>query len=136
MDLNKSIISTVTKIKISNSKLSIEIGTYNRTPLQDRICPLCEDGIEDEFHFLIKCKSLELTINEFFTKLENIVPSFSSMSDEEKFNFILKSNDFDICSVCAIGINDMYCENVTKKQIWLYTYMYEQIVKYRTCRNN
>merc|ERR1712212_1355242 len=27
----------------------------NRIPQEDRICPLCHNGIEDEVHFLLKC---------------------------------------------------------------------------------
>lgn len=116
LDLNKSVISKMVKIRISNSKLLIEVGRYTRTPLEQRICPLCKDGIEDEFHFLIKCKALEFNRSILFCNLSDIVPSFANMSDQDKFSFILKSNDTDICTVCVAGISDMYDSNIHLKQ--------------------
>ena len=52
-DVNKKSISTITKIRISNSNLNIEKGRYLNTPAEDRICKLCNSGVEDEFHFTI-----------------------------------------------------------------------------------
>ena len=51
-DVNKKSISTFVKIRISNSNLSnsnlnIEKGRYLNTPAEDRICKLCNSGVED-----------------------------------------------------------------------------------------
>jgi hypothetical protein len=35
--------------------------------------------------------------------ISNIVPSFTTMSDVEKFMFLLTSYDFDICKVVILG---------------------------------
>ena len=104
------------KIRISNSKLLIEVGRYTRTPLEQRICPICKDGIEDEFHFLIQCKALELNRKVLFCNLSDIVPSFVNMSEQDKFSFILKSNDTDISTASVAGISDMYDLNIHLKQ--------------------
>jgi hypothetical protein len=37
-----------------------------------------------------------------FRNISNIVPSFTTMSDVEKFMFLLTSHDFDICKVVMI----------------------------------
>jgi hypothetical protein len=38
-----------------------------------------------------------------FRNISDIVPSFTTMSDVEKFMFLLTSHDFDICKVaCAV----------------------------------
>jgi hypothetical protein len=50
-DVSKKYISTFVKIRISNSNLNIEKGRYLNTPAEDRICKLCNSGVEDEFHF-------------------------------------------------------------------------------------
>ena len=47
------------KIRISNSNLNIEKGRYLNTPAEDRICKLCNSGVEDEFHFTIICSKLQ-----------------------------------------------------------------------------
>ena len=41
------------KLRISNHKLMIEAGKYDKTPHNDRFCPVCNSGIiEDIFRFL------------------------------------------------------------------------------------
>ena len=52
---------SLTKLRLSDHRLMIESGRRckPKTPLQERICPLCNDGsnksIEDEVHFLLSC---------------------------------------------------------------------------------
>lgn len=41
------------KFRISNHKLNIETGRYEKISRFDRIYPVC--GIEDEIHFLFNC---------------------------------------------------------------------------------
>jgi hypothetical protein len=55
-------ISTFVKIRISNSNLNIEKGRYLNTPAEDRICKLCNSGVEDEFHFTNICSKLQSSI--------------------------------------------------------------------------
>ena len=51
----------LTKLRLSAHSLEIETGRHknknkkDKTKREDRICPLCKVGIEDETHFLIKC---------------------------------------------------------------------------------
>jgi hypothetical protein len=37
------------KIRISNSSLKIEQGRHNKTPLENRLCPLYLAEVEDEY---------------------------------------------------------------------------------------
>jgi hypothetical protein len=43
----------LTKFRISAHNLNIEKGRYIGTKVEDRICNLCKNNIEDEVHFLI-----------------------------------------------------------------------------------
>ena len=47
----------ITKLRLSNQKLAIETGRYVKPyqPPDQRICPLCKTGLEDEEHFLMNC---------------------------------------------------------------------------------
>ena len=47
----------ITKLRLSNHKLAIETGRYVKPyqPPDQRICPLCKTGLEDEEHFLMNC---------------------------------------------------------------------------------
>ena len=49
--------------------LQIELGRYTspKTPLNLRICKLCNDGIEDQEHFLFHCHALTEPRNNFFS---------------------------------------------------------------------
>ena len=50
---DKVCLTFFTTMRISNSKLFIKEGRFN--PYNNRICLICNDGVEDEFHFVIKC---------------------------------------------------------------------------------
>jgi hypothetical protein len=63
--MNKNYISTFVKIRISNSNFNIEKGIYLNTPAEDRICKLCNSGVEDEFHFTIICSKLQSYVKNF-----------------------------------------------------------------------
>ena len=65
---------------------------------------------------LIQCKALEINRNVLFCNLSDIVPSFANMCEQDKFSFILKSNDTDISTVSVAGISDMYNLNIYLKQ--------------------
>jgi hypothetical protein len=62
-DVNKKYISTFVKIRIRNSNLNIEKGRYLNTPAEDRICKLCNSGVEDEFILLLYVKNYSLVKN-------------------------------------------------------------------------
>ena len=51
----------LTKLRISNHQLEIEVGRYIRPykKPEDRICQLCKTEVEDEFHFLLKCQQYQ-----------------------------------------------------------------------------
>jgi hypothetical protein len=47
----------MSRLRISNHRLQVEVGRYKRplVPRHDRICEFCQDGVEDEAHFLFQC---------------------------------------------------------------------------------
>ena len=49
----------LTKFRINAHNLNIEKGRYIGTKVEDHICNLCKNNIEDEIHFLITCPLLE-----------------------------------------------------------------------------
>ena len=49
----------LSKLRVSSHRLEIEVGRWtrpNRIPIEQRKCRIC-NMIEDEFHFLLECKS-------------------------------------------------------------------------------
>ena len=47
------------KFRISNHKREIEQGRYRNISADKRTCKLCNNGVEDEIHYLLKCSVLE-----------------------------------------------------------------------------
>ena len=48
--------------------------------------------------------------------ISDIAPSFTTMSDVDKFMFLLTSHDLDICKVVILGVSNMYLVNQSMKQ--------------------
>ena len=57
---------TLVKLRISNHKLNIETGRYNKISRCDRICPVCSLDIEDEIHFLFDCAKYSSIRDDFY----------------------------------------------------------------------
>jgi hypothetical protein len=104
--LDKNVITNYTKIRISNSSLKIE--HHNKTPLENRLCPLCLAEVEDEFHFTVKCTSLYAVRDKLYDEISAIIPSFVNITDESKFKFMYTYSEYDVIRVIVKGINDMY----------------------------
>ena len=50
---------TLSKFRMSNHKLKIEVGRWANTPRNERLCDICEtQSLGDEFHFLFECSKL------------------------------------------------------------------------------
>ena len=79
----------LTKLRLSNHQLMIEIGRHKKLPKEERICQICHDGIEDEIHFLIKCKTLQQLRQPLLASCYESKPNFDFYTDKEKFIFIM-----------------------------------------------
>lgn len=63
----------ITKFRCSDHILEIEKGRHNKTKIEDRICKTCNQGIEDEMHFLKSCKTYSNLRDHYFCdKTKNI----------------------------------------------------------------
>jgi hypothetical protein len=108
LDIDKTLIKQFTHIKISNSKPMIELGRHNKTDINNRMCPLCKNGVEDEYHFIILCSSLNNIRNKMFANILSIFPSFRVLTDEKKFLYLFRCEEYDIVEVIVRGVNEMY----------------------------
>jgi hypothetical protein len=88
---------TFSKLRLSAHSLHIETGRFckPKTPVQDRICNYCKSSeIEDELHFTIKCTLYDKERQNLYKEL-NSFTNFRSLTDEEKFKFLMSGNDGD-----------------------------------------
>ena len=71
----------------------IEKGRYCGTKVEDRICNLCKNGIEDEVHFLFTCPALNKYRDPYIKYIDEKHKNFSVLSDENKLIWLLSSED-------------------------------------------
>ena len=71
----------LSKLRLSNHVLMIEKGRQYGIEPGNRLCPLCLNGnVEDEFHFLLKCKTYSHLRKNLLENTERLFPYFGNMS--------------------------------------------------------
>ena len=88
-----------TKLRISSHDLHIETGRYskpNKTPVEERICTFCSSNkVEDEYHTIMECSFYADIRGPFLKILDDIIPYFNALNNEDKFIFIMSFNNGD-----------------------------------------
>ncbi len=64
--------------------LEIETGRYKGLPREERICSLCNTGIEDQIHFALKCPVYNNFRNEFNITCIERIPNWATLNDTQK----------------------------------------------------
>ena len=90
----------LTAFRTRNHRLPIEIGRWSSIPLNQRICRLCNNGIGDEYHYVLTCDSLTTQRGQY------IKPYFYRRPNTLKFHSLMNSkNETNLTKLCAfIGI--------------------------------
>ena len=88
----------MTKFRLSNHSLMIEIGRHKGIPKEHRFCPFCPNTVETEIHFLLLCPVYDLLRGEVMGSINIIKPSFTFYTNEQKLQFLLSNTDnLNIC---------------------------------------
>ena len=74
--------------------LQVEQGRHMGIPRSLRFCPMCQDGVEDSFHFTMRCASLDPIRQQFFQMVDAIVNvedcfGWTQMDLRARWEFIL-----------------------------------------------
>ena len=93
---NFDIRKTLAKFRCSDHTLEIESGRHRNTNVNERICKICNTGIENEIHFLALCPLYKPLRNRYFRNVqENDYVNLLKCSDKGtafKFgNYIMKA---------------------------------------------
>ena len=88
----------IARLRLSSHKLHIETGRYlvgiQRLKPHERICYKCNSNeCEDEFHLIVKCKFYDNIREQLLNKLYELYPFYKSMSDNDKFIFIMSNRN-------------------------------------------
>ena len=82
----------LTKLRLSNHRLKIEVGRHKKIPKHLRFCPFCPTYIEDEIHFLVVCKTFQTNRNDLINVLSKKMGSFSSLDVIQKFRILMSDH--------------------------------------------
>ena len=95
---NTNVRKNVTKFRLSNHKLMIEVGRHQKIDAEQRFCPFCPNTVEDEFHFLLYCPTYDIQRSTFLDPITNKIHNFSLLPDPRKFEIVMSYMDPDLCS--------------------------------------
>lgn len=104
----------LTKFRVSSHNLNIEKGRYIGVKVNDQVCELCKESVEDEMHFLIKCPHLETHRKLYINMLINKYKNFAALSEEHKFIWMMCSEDKAVINVVLKLISCLFEERLIK----------------------
>ena len=84
----------LTKLRTSSHNLEIERGRYVRPRVspEQRLCSTYH-VIDDEIHFVTKCRINSCERKSFFQKMSFVDPNFTAVDDKNKFVYLMQSQD-------------------------------------------
>lgn len=96
----------ITKLRISAHKLKIEVGRYQGTLLQNRVCHRCNTGeIDDEIHYLFKCVKFTQEKAELNEQITLIYQNINNLDDNNRLLWILNNeNSIILKALCQYMI--------------------------------
>ena len=91
----------LTKLRISNHTLEIEKGRYGpkRKKADQRFCSSCQEQVEDEKHFLLKCPLYATVRQELFNSTEFRNIDRNKLSEDQLFMMLINPPSSTQCLV-------------------------------------
>ena len=93
---NTSARIQMTKLRLSNHSLMIEVGRFTNIPKEMRFCPFCRETVETEVHFLLNCPTYKFLRLKFLNPIYRINPGFNLFTEEQKFEYIMCTVDINL----------------------------------------
>ena len=96
--------SAYAKFRCGVAPLNIELGRYRQSPVEQRLCPMCDtNNVEDESHVLLVCPLYNDIRNSLYDAIVLKHPDFNELNNDDKIILILSSEDCikDTAKACA-----------------------------------
>ena len=102
---------TLATFRLGNHRLAVETlrAARPKVPYEDRTCPVCHTGVENEVHFLFKCGwyGYQETRQRFTSEMAGIVNNFHELSAEDKSVYLMIQEDRKVTESLAQYIIDL-----------------------------
>ena len=106
---NRNYRAVICKIRTSAHSLMIERGRYRYFNINKnkRHCPICKTRqIEDENHFILKCKRFEQIRLKFYDKVSKTLNFKNVNNAENKMNILLNNKSYPILKLTSSFISN------------------------------
>ena len=85
----------ITKFRLSNHRLMIEVGRHNNTPRERRFCPFCSHAIENECHFMFTCPTYNHLRARLLKPITDNIYNFQHLPHNSRMQILLSSIEHD-----------------------------------------
>ena len=100
--------SALARFRCGTAAIRIETGRYEGLPENERICPVCENVVEDEYHVLCRYPLHTDLREEYYEFLiAEMDVNVHNLSKEEKLRLILSNTEFS-----AIRASAKFCSQI------------------------
>ena len=65
--LSPQSVKYITMYRLCSDRLNIESGRFRQVSRNERLCVYCENEVEDEFHFILKCPKYSILRRQYIT---------------------------------------------------------------------
>ena len=89
LNLKRSQRSIIAKLRLGILPINIELGRYNNTPREDRLCTVCDkQEVEDEKHLLFSCPVYANERRILLTSASHHIPNFNLLNKDDKIKLL------------------------------------------------
>jgi ssDNA-specific exonuclease RecJ len=107
--------SAFAKFRCGVAPLRIETDRYENKNVNERVCFICHDQIEDEKHVLLDCPLYADLCERLFSEVKRSNVHFIILSDDDKFIYLFKSTE-------CYDMVDKTCFNIlSRRNSFLYS---------------
>ena len=79
----------IAKLRLGILPINIELGRYNNTPREDRLCTVCDkQEVEDEKHLLFSCPVYANERRILLTSASHHIPNFNLLNKDDKIKLL------------------------------------------------
>ena len=97
--------SAFAKFRCGVAPMRIETGRYENKNVNERVCLICHDQIEDEKHVLLDCPLYADLRESLFNEAKRSNVHFIILSDDDKFIYLFKSTEcYDMVAKTCFNI--------------------------------
>ena len=98
LNLANSERSILAQLKMGILPLRIETGRICNLKSDERFCQICKSGeVEDEIHFLFKCKQYQQTRDVYMVRFAEKIEAFNTLNDTTKLQLLYKETPRQLC---------------------------------------